>query len=673
MAGKGGLISRGTHSRDAGLPLALNVNLRVRGTTMETQAASRNRIRFGPFEADLQSGELRKHGIKIKLHGQSFKILARLMARPGELITREELHQALWPQDTFVDFETGLNSAVLKLRQALGDSADKPQFVETIPRHGYRFIATLEKPGLEPPEKASEGQRRTPYRLLGGIAAGVLALILLLVAGNVRGLRDRLLGKVKPGPIRSVVVLPFENLTGDPAQGYFADGITDALTTKLAQIGSIRVISRTTAFQYKGSKKTLPQIARELNVDGAIEGSVERGGGRIAIHVQLVRTQTDTHLWAKSYETSLGDVLSLESQVAREVTREMQAQLTPREQARLERTRPVKPEAYEYYLRGMVHHQLENRVDNAAAIDLLERAVAADPNFAQAYAALAADYTVRFVNLDPQQEQWEEKAYAAAQKAISLDPDLAETYVAQGSIMWTLANHFPHEQAVREFQHAVALNPNSAEAHAELAHVYDHIGLLEKAHEELKKSIALDPLNSEWRRRSAVNLIYQGRYEEALTTMQGSGRSFPRLTAFQAAFALFQLGRKEEASARVEEYLRAHPGEPDAGGLMASMKALLAASGGDKTRAEERIQAAVKSGQGYQHFHHAAYVIASAYSLMNKSEPAMAWLERTANEGFPCYPLFERDPDLNNLRQNPRFIQFMAAQKKQWEHFKATL
>jgi len=424
--------------------------------------------------------------------------------------------------------------------------------------------------------------------------------------------------------MRSVVVLPFENLTGDPSQNYFVDGITDALTTDLAQIASLRVISRTTSFQYKGSKKTLPEIARELNVDGAMEGSVTRGGGRVAIHVQVIEALTDRHLWAKTYEIPLGDVLALESQVAREVTGEMRAQLTPREQARLARARPVNPEAYEYYLRAKPHSELENLGDNAAAIELLERAVGIDPSFAPAYAELATNYTIRFANLEPQQKQWEEKAYAAVQKALSLDPDLAEGYVARGDILWTMANHFPHERAVREYQHALALNPNSASAHAGLGHIYDHIGLLEKAHDEFQKAIVLDPLNSEWLRRPSVNLFYEGKYEEALTAMQGSQRSWPRGSVTFAAFTLFQLGRKDEASATIEEYLKTHSNEPDAGGQLAGMQALLAAARGDKSLAEEKIQAAIKNGQGYQHFHHTAYMIACAYSLMNKQDRALS-------------------------------------------------
>ncbi len=519
---------------------------------------------------------------------------------------------------------------------------------------------------------ATKPARRTRWLLAFGGAVVMLAAVIAL---NVGGWRDRLLGRAGANApeIHSLAVLPLENLSGDPQQEYFAEGMTEELTTDLAKISALRVISRISAMQYKATKKSLPQIAKELNVDAVIEGSVERSGDRVRITAQLIDAMTDRHLWAKTYETSLGDVLTLESQVAREVTEEVRAQLTPQERARLVRARPVNPEAYEYYLRAKLHHGLSNREDNAAAIDLLERAVAFDPNFAPAYADLAADYTIRFANLEPRQRQWEEKAFAAAQKALSLDPDLAEAYAARGNILWTVANHFPHERAVREVQHAIALNPNLAEAHAELALIYYHIGLLEKAHEELQKAIALDPLNSEWRRRSATNLIYMGNYGEALTAMQGSERSFPRLSTFLAALALFQLGRKDEASARVEEYLRAHSEEPDVGGLLSGMQALLAAAKGKNRRAEDKIQAAVKIGQGFQHFHHTAYVIASAYSLINKPDAAMLWLERTADEGFPCYPLFETDPNLNNLRQNPRFIEFMAAQKKQWEHFKATL
>lgn len=629
------------------------------------------KARFGPYEVDFRAGELLKNGRRIRLQDQPLQVLAMLLEQPGGVVTRDELRQKLWPTDTFVDFEHGLNNAINRLREALNDSAEKPRFIETLPRRGYRFMAPVEMP--EPPVRVDVAATKASAWRAAKIGWGALAVAVVaavLFTWNVGGVRSRFALRVK---IRSLVVLPFENFSSDPSQEYLADGITNALTTELAQIGSIQVISRTSAIHFKGSKKSLREIARELNVDGVVEGTVERSGNRVSITSQLIDAKTDRHLWAKSYEMALGDILSVESRVARDIAQEMQVRLTPQEQARLSRTHTVDPEAYEYYLRASPHSGLANDEDNAAAIDLLERAVAADPRFAQAQAALAMEYTTRAVNLEPENKLWEEKAFAAAEKALALDSELAETYLARGRILWTAPNHFPHERAIREYRHALTLNPNLADAHHEIANIYNHIGLLDKGREEIEKAVALDPLNTAARFRVGINLLYRGKYDEALTAIQDSKRFFPRLWVFQTSFAMFQLGRREEAAVRVDEFMKEHPEETDTGGLLAGLQALFAAAEGRNTRAQEKIQAALKSGQGYQHFHHTAYAIASAYSLMNKPQVAMTWLERAADEGFPCYPLFEMDPNLNNLRQNPRFIKFMAAQRKQWEYFKATL
>lgn len=653
-------------------------------------------VRFGAFEADFQSGELRKHGLKLRLQDQPFQVLAMLLERRGEMVTREELHQRLWPTDTFVDFDHGLNNAINRLREVLGDSADSPRFVETLPRRGYRFIARVDesappsahtsppgdaapvgadpatistaKPATELSRAARKGPRLQDWWLIVFALAACLAIA---VAFDPGGLRQRVLGRGGPAKIQSIAVLPLENLTGDPSQEYFADGMTDGLTTELAQVSALRVISRTSAVRYKGEKKPLAQIARELKVGGVVEGSVKRAGEHVWITIQLIDTATDRHLWARSYERDLRDIAALQSEVARDIAGQIRVQLTPQEQARMARSQRMNSEAYDLYLRALLHAGLENREDNQAALDLLEQAVAIDPNFAPAYAALSREYRTRAFTLDPKGKQWEEKAFGAVEKALSLDPELAEAYVARGYLLWSLANHYPHEKAALDYRHALALKPNLAEAHHRLASLYNHIGLLDKGFEEAQRAVVLDPQNTGARYSVGINLLYQGKYEESLTAIRDSQRFLPSLWAFQTSFALYQLGRKDEAAARVEEFLKRDP--LDTGGVLTGMQAMFAADAGDPRRAEERIRSAVKIGQGYQHFHHTAYIIASAYALMNKAEPAMKYLQMAAEDGFPCYPLFERDANLNNLRMDPHFVRFMADLKKQWEHHKATL
>jgi TolB-like protein/Tfp pilus assembly protein PilF/predicted Ser/Thr protein kinase len=508
----------------------------------------------------------------------------------------------------------------------------------------------------------------TSWRALLVAALGIT----LVVAAVVYTRRFRGVPTTAAPEIKSLAVLPLDNLSGDPEQDYFAEGMTEALITGLAKVSALRVISRTSVMQYKGTRKTVPEIARELNVDAIIEGSVQRAGERVQITAQLIQAATDQHLWAGTYGRDLKDVLSLQNEVAGTIVREIQIKLTPQEQAQLANVRSVNPEAYDNYLRGKFHAERENRTDNETAIKLLEKAVEIDPNFARAYAELARAYNTKAFFFAPQEKQWEEKAFVAVEKALALNPDLAEAHLARGRLLWTHTNHFPHESAMREYQRALALNPNLDEAHHQLALVYGHIGLLDEAIQGLQKAVAINPTNSLARFRVGAYLSYQGKYEQALPIYDSVPRETnPTLGGYQTAWVLFQLGRKQEASARVEELLREYP--RDEGGGLASMQALLFAAAGEERKAEEKIKTAIKTGQGFGHFHHTAYFIASAYALMNKHEPAIVWLQNAADDGFPCYPLFESDANLNNLRQDPQFINFMAKQKEQWQHRKAAL
>ncbi len=655
---------------------------------MGNPAPSSRCVRFGVFEADLSAGELRKQGLKIKLQDQPFQILALLLERPGELLTREELREKLWPGDTFVDFDHGLNNAMNRLREALGDAADTPRFIETLPRRGYRFIAPVDDAvtrGISAPTipaspteaSAATGERpahppaRRPFARFwlpsSALAIGLAALLLV----NPGRLRQRLLGGTAPARIRSIAVLPLENLTGDSSQEYFVDGMTDELITELAQISALRVISRTSTMQYKGSKRLLSQIAQELNVDAVVEGAVVRSGDRVRISAQLIQAPTDRHLWAKSYERDLRDVLALQGEVAQAIANEVRIQVAPKEQAQLARSRPVNPAAYDNYLRAKYLVGLENKPHNENAIALLERAVALDPNFARAYAALSRAYQIKGTIFIPQESEWEEKALAAVDKALSLDPDLAEAHLAKGFLLWSHSHHFPHEESIREMQRALALNPNLDEAHHQLGSFYNHIGLFDKASAELHKALALDPNNTGARFRVGINLLYACKYQEALAVLGDSQEFFPALWGSHTAWALFHVGKREQAAARVEEFLKKYP--DDEGGILTAMQAMLAAAAGEPARAEERIQSAIVRGKNYQHFHHTAYYIGSAYALMKKPEAAVKWLQMAAEDGFPCYPLFEKDSSLDPVRGDRRFVEFMARLKQQWEHYRATL
>jgi TolB-like protein/Tfp pilus assembly protein PilF len=498
--------------------------------------------------------------------------------------------------------------------------------------------------------------------------AGVLVIAGLVYARLFRQSATPALQK----EIRSIAVLPLENISGDASQDYFADGMTESLITDLAQIGALRVISRPSVIQYKGARKPLPEIGRELNVDALLIGSVVRYGERVRIAVQLIHAATEENMGTYNYEHDLRDVLALQRQVTRDIVSKIRIKLAPQEQGQFGSVRPVNPEAYDHYLRGRFYLNRQTKEDNEAAITALEHAVATDPSFAAAYAELAQAYSWKLFLFAPGEKQWAEKAFVAAEKALALDPDSAVAHLARGRILWTPANHFPHEKAIREYRQAVTLNPSLDEARNQLALVYCHIGAFEEALEESHLAVTTNPNNNLAQLRIGQTLNLQGKYDQALSVLQALPKEVnPPLVGHQMVWALFNLGRKEEASATVEQFLRDYP--EDNGGLFTSLQAVLEASAGQERRAEANIKLAIERGKGFGHFHHTAYYIACAYALMNKPEQAIKWLEVAAGDGLPCYPLFETDPNLNNLRQDAGFVTFLAKQRQQWEYYRTIL
>ena len=472
--------------------------------------------------------------------------------------------------------------------------------------------------------------------------------------------------------IKSLAVLPLEDLSGDSSPDYFADGITESLITDLARIGALRVVSRPLVMRYKDTSKSVPEIGRELNVDAVLKGSVQRNNDQIKFAFKLINAETGKELWTNTYEKNLSEVLALQKEVAREIVNNINVQVSTQEQARFGHTQPVKPEAYDHYLRGQFYLHRQNREDNDRAIETLEQAVYKDPTFAAAYADLAQAYVWKLFLFSPEEKKLAEKAFVAVQKALDLDPDLAVAYLARGRLMWTPENRFPHEKVIGEYRRALSLDPNLDEARNQLALVYCHIGAFDDALRESQNALATNPTNPLVQFRIAETFNFQRKHEQALAVLKAIPKDAnPALVANQTVWALFSLGRKEEASSTLEQFMKENP--KDNRGLATGLQALLAASMGQERVAEEKIKLAEEKGKGFGHFHHTAYHIASAYALMNKNEQAIKWLEAAASDGFPCYPLFEGDPNLNNLRQDARFIAFMEVQKKQWEDFRKNL
>ena len=513
-----------------------------------------------------------------------------------------------------------------------------------------------------------QSERRRPrYRLLK-FALALVGFAALLVTVNVFGLRDRLFGTQNALRIRSLAVLPMANLSGDQSQDYFADGMTDTLISGLAKVRALKVISRTSVVQYKGGQKNISEIGRELNVDALMEGSVQRVGDRIKITVQLIDTANDHHIWSETYDREFRDVLMLQNEVARAVTDAIQIKLTEQEKSDLSRSAPINTAAYEFFWRGRYYLNSQTIDNNEKAIAMFEQAVAADPEFAAGFAALSQACVWRLFLFTPNEEQWEEKAYVAAEKAMSLDPDLADAHLARGRVLWTPKNRFPHDKVIHEYLRALELDPNLDEARNQLSLVYNHVGALDQALVQLRQALETNPTNNTAKFRTGETLLFKGEYDKALAAL-GSvpNDTNPPLTESQIVWTLWNLGRTDEALEAIRLYLEKNPS--DDRGLFTSIQAVIAAASGDFDEANEKIRLAMEKGKGFGHFHHTLFNVACAYARMNKPEQAVELLERAAKDGFPCYPLFAKDPNLNNIRQDPRFVAFLADVKKQSESY----
>ena len=517
--------------------------------------------------------------------------------------------------------------------------------------------------GIQDPTRWATRLSRPLLMAGAALAVMLITVVILMVYSRSGPVRSA-------APITSLAVLPLNNLSGDATQDYFADGMTEAVIAGLGRISALRVISRTSVMQYKGSRKALPVIADELKVDAIVEGSVQRSGDRVRITVQLIRAATDQPFWTQTYDRELRDVLAFQSEVAGAITREIQIKLTPQEQARLSTVRTVNSEAYDYYLRGKSHAAVLTDSENQHAIKMLEHAVALDPTLAIAFAELARAYTRRLNSFAPEDKQWEQKAFTAIENALSLDPNLADAHLARGLLLWTRANRFPHERVIQEYREALSLNPNLDEAHHQLSVVYLHIGLLDEALQEIQTAVAINPSNIFAQYRVGMVYLYQGRAEEALAVFRRyqAAQGAP-YQDYQTIWALLVLGRKDDARKAFAEALRQDP--EDADGATNSAGAVLAASAGDQRQAENLISMALRrKDKGFIHFHHTAYNIASAYALMNRPQQAIDWLQKAADDGLPCYSLFANDHNLDNLRMDPRFVTFLAKQKELWEYYK---
>jgi len=621
-------------------------------------------VRFGPFEADLRAGELRKHGVKLKLVGQPFEVLAMLLESPGQLVTREELRTRLWPTDTFVDFDHGLNAAVNKLRDALSESAEKPTYVETLPRRGYRFISAVELPdslglklpvpempaSLESPVVVAETQIPSRYgRRRVFVTALVLVVILAVVFGfDLGGVRHRLAGEPSVPRIQSIAVLPLENLSKDPEQEYFADGMTDELITNLAQISALRVISRTSAMQYKGTKKSLSEIAWELHVDAVVEGTVMHSGDRVRITAQLIEASTDHHLWAASYDRDLQNVLSMQEEVTRAIVSEVRVKLTAQEQARLANMHPINPEAFQLWLKGRYYWYKLNPEGLQKAIEYFQQALEKDPAYAPAYAGLADSYNLlAFFNVFPPREVMP-KAKAAAVKALELDDNLAEAHVSLGWAGFTYDLDWP--AAGKYFDRAIVLNPAYPLAHSYYSLYLGALGRPEEGLTEAKRALDLDPVSPAINHYVVVQLYLARRFDEAIEQCRKTLELDPSFTPVHGTLAevYSAKGMYREALAEYEEYSALSGGSPRSTAFVGYAHARLGQRS-QAFRVLEQLRAASK--QRYV----PALSFAIVYVGLGEKEQAFLWLEKAYDERTNSLAYLKVQATWDPLRSDPRF------------------
>jgi TolB-like protein/DNA-binding winged helix-turn-helix (wHTH) protein/Flp pilus assembly protein TadD len=628
-------------------------------------------IPFGPFEADVHTQELRKRGIRLRLPGQSFQILKMLLVRPGELVTREELRQALWPSDTFVDFEHGLNAAVNKLREALGDSADNPKYLETLPRRGYRFIAevTVAAPESRPvsvqgkaPVGPVQGIGKNGYhgslaRRRGWlfVAAPVLLMAIVLVAMDVGGLRSKLFsGSAGQPQIRSLAVLPLTNISGDPGQEYFADGMTEELITELSRIGSLKVISRTSVMQYKGEKKKpLPQIGRELNVDAVMEGSVLRSGNRVRIEAHVIYAPTDQNLMVETYEREIGDVLKLQREVAESITQRVRLKLSPEQQARFSQAREVNPEAYEAFLKAL-SFQITRYREIKKSQSYLEIAIQKDPAFAPAYVELARTYRRLGEDrwLSPQDAF--PSARRAARKALELDGNNCGAHWELGRVSWRY--EWDWQTAERGLNRAIELCANDAYFHFQHAFYLGWSGRVAEAKSEAAKTRELDPLAStEVLQIEAVIDYHLSNYR----SMIEAGRRYVESDA-KSWVAHYFLGVGYEGSGQtleaIPEYQKAvelSEGNTDAAAALAHAYATT-----DRRAEAQKILSEWKRQSETSYV--SSYMIATVYASLGEKDRAFAYLEKAYQERSSDLPYFlKADLRMDSLRSDPRFQDLM--------------
>jgi TolB-like protein/DNA-binding winged helix-turn-helix (wHTH) protein/tetratricopeptide (TPR) repeat protein len=660
-------------------------------TTMEAENPTYMQATFGPYVIDLCSGELRKHGTKLKLGEQPLQILILLLQREGGLVTRDELQTKLWANHTFVDFDRSLNSAVQRLRDSLSDTAEKARWIETVPRRGYRFAGQVDwsdasasrsvPPKLPrrretPVDSASPafGMEFSPaagHTTAAGMesagelvksprASGILRYMLparrRLVSAVVAGValiaisytifRHRRIDATAP-KIKSIAVLPVKNLSGDPAQEYLADGMTEELIGRLASIRDLRVISRTSVMQFKDTRQPVPEIAKTLGVDALVEGSVIRDGNRIRVHAQLIRAATDDHFWSESYDRELGDVLALESDVAESIAQRIDVSVSGQERSRVVTARHVSPEAYEAYLKGRYYWNKRTADGLQKGAFYFEQAIEKDPTYSVAYSGLADCNSGLAWHGFVSPGEALPKAYAAALKAIELDPQSSEAHASLGLV---LDHRWEWDRAESEFRRALELRPQYANAHHWYGDNLSIRGRHEEAVAEAKQALELDPLNLMIGSWVGLRYYLAGQYDRAIEQTRATTDLDPNFAAAHLVLGESYLrnGLHEQALSELERAVRLSGDSP----IYIAQLGMANANAGKKSDAY-RIIAQLKEMSKERYV--SPYGLAQIYAALNDKDQTFKWLDAACDDRSVWMSYLAFDPVFKHYRSDQRF------------------
>ncbi|HET9178425.1 MAG TPA: winged helix-turn-helix domain-containing protein [Terriglobia bacterium] len=604
-------------------------------------------VRFGVFRVEVKSQELYKNGFRVKLQNQAFQALTLLLERAGEVVTREELRRRLWPGDTFVDFDEGLNAVMKKLRYALGDSAGNPRFIETLPRVGYRFIAPV-IPDSAPAEQ-QEAQDAIPQvasasRRKAVLLAGVsLAAALSLAAGYFVWRHFHSAAGLATGTVR-VAVLPLENLSHDPEQEYFADGITDELITKLARFTSLEVRSRTSVMGYKGVRKSLSEIASELRVDAVMEGTVARSGNTVRITAQLIDARTDRLIWADDFEGQLTDMLRVQNDLARSIADGVRVQLTNPERDLLTHAPAIDAEAYEFFLRGLYFYNRYTSQDQQRAIEFYQKALSLSPKYAPAHLGLASSYFLQAGFGTMPARDFAPKAEAEAMEAVREDRSLGDALCLIAIIRAVYDNKWA--EAESEFKRGLELSPNSSGCHQPYSFYLAGVGRREEAVAEAIRARELDPLSPIQNTDLAVIYSITRENAQAIEQFQRTTQMFPSFKYAYEEFAraYFRQGMPAEAitemqaaaesAAEARDIARAYKASGYRGFLQWDLKRLLRKGRSQYIRPTSIV------------WH---------YALLNDRDNAFRWLERACAEHDFGVFFVNFFPEFDTLRSDPRY------------------